>query len=430
MIVNQGYRFALDPTPAQQRALVSHAGASRKAFNWALGLVKMQLDQREAERSYGIATGELTSGIRNLVRGLDAWRDSKSGKRKGPSVRFPRFKSKHRDPLSCTFTTGAIRIEADRRHVTLPRLGMLRLHESARKLARRIEAGTARVLSATVKRDGNRWFVSFACEVDKAERTPARPDAVVGVDVGVSQLAVLSTGETIANPRHLAAASRHLRRTARRLSRRIGPDRRTGQKPSKRWLRAKAELCHAHARVANRRHDGLHKLTSRLAATYGTVVVEHLNVAGMVRNRRLARAISDCGFATIRQQLTYKTVWNAGRLVVADRWYPSSKICSGCGAVKAKLPLHVRLFVCTACGMRLDRDLNASRNLAALASITGTGVAVYPQPQGWNGRGADRKIPTTGQVAVKRPPGTAPAGKTGTVPPQGETSNHELFRVH
>jgi IS605 OrfB family transposase len=409
-----------NPTPEQVRALASHAGASRKAFNWALGLVKAQLDQRDAERSYGIPAAELTpfvswslpslrkrwnevkaevapwwaecskeaysAGIRNLVRGLDAWRDPKAGRRKGPPVRFPRFKSKRRETLSCTFTTGTIRIEADRRHVTLPRLGRLRLHESARKLARRIDAGTGRILSATVRRGAGRWFVSLACEVDKAERISARPHAVVGVDVGVSHLAVLSTGEIVANPRHLTAAGRHLRRIARRMSRRAGSDRRTGCKPSKRWLRAKAELGRAHARVANQRRDALHKLTSRLAATYGTVVVEHLNVASMVRNRRLARAISDCGFAAIRQQLAYKTVWNGGRLVVADRWFPSSKTCSDCGAVKAK-------------------------------------------PEGSNGRGVDRKTPLAGQVTAKRPPGTASVGQTGTVPPQGGTSYHALTRA-
>jgi IS605 OrfB family transposase len=464
VIVNQAYRFALDPTPAQVRALASHAGASRKAFNWALALIKAQLDQREAERSYGVPEEQLTpfvswslpalrkrwnevkatvapwwaecskeayaAGIRNLVRGLDAWRDSKSGRRKGPPVRFPRFKSKRRETVSCTFTTGAIRIEPDRRHVTLPRLGMLRLHESARKLARRVDAGSARILSATVRREAGRWFVSFACEVDKTERTPARPDATVGVDVGVSHLAVLSTGETIANPRHMAGAARHLRRTARRLSRRVGPDKRTRQKESKRWRRAKAELGRTHARVANLRRDGLHKLTTRLAATHGTVVVEHLNVAGMVRNRRLARAISDCGFGAIRQQLAYKTVWNGGRLVVADRWFPSSKTCSGCGAVKAKLPLRIRTFTCIECGMVLDRDLNAARNLAALASATGAGVAGHLEPEGSNGRGADHKTPTTGQVAVKRQPGTASAGQTGTVPPQGVTTNRVLAKAH
>jgi IS605 OrfB family transposase len=464
VIVNQAYRFALDPTPVQVRALMSHAGASRKAFNWALGLVKAQLDQREAEKSYGLTGDQLTpyvswtlpslrkawnqakddvapwwaenskeayaAGIRNLVAGLDAWRDSKSGKRKGPKLRFPRFKGKRSKSQSCTFTTGAIRIEADRKHVTLPRLGTIKLHESSRKLARRLDNGTARILSATVKLDGGRWHVSFCVEVDRQVRTPARPDTVVGVDVGVKHLAVLSTGETVDNPRHLAAASRRLRRLSRRVSRRIGPDRRTRQTGSKRWHKANAARNRTHARVANLRRDGLHKLTTRLTAEYGTVVVEDLNVAGMVRNRRMAKAISDCGFSTIRQQLSYKTQWNGGRLHVADRWYPSSKTCSGCGAVKAKLPLRVRTFVCTECGLVLDRDLNAARNLALLVSVTGAGVAVHPQPQGSNGRGADHKTPLAGLAAVKRLPGTATAGQTGTVPPQGGTTEHVLTKAH
>ena len=117
--------------------------------------------------------------------------------------------------------------------------------------------------------------------------------------------------------------------------------------------------------MANLRKDGLHKLTTRLAATYGAVVVEDLNVAGMVRNRRLARSISDAGFGEIRRQLAYKTTWRGGQLFVADRWYPSSKTCSGCGAVKTKLALSERTYTC-ACGLVLDRDVNAARNLASL----------------------------------------------------------------
>ncbi|MFD0580023.1 IS607 family element RNA-guided endonuclease TnpB [Dactylosporangium darangshiense] len=464
MIVNQAYRFALDPTPRQLRDLLSHAGASRKAFNWALGLIKAQLDQRAAERSYGVADNQLTpcvswslpalrkrwneakadiapwwaecskeaysAGIRNLVRGLDAWRDAQSGKRKGPPVRFPRFNSKRRETVSCRFTTGTIRVEADRRHVTLPRLGTLRLHESARKLARRLDNGTARILSVTVKRDGARWYASFSCEVDKAERRPPRPDSIVGVDVGITHLAVLSTGELVDNPRHLTGATRRLRCTARRMSRRTGPNRRTGQQPSKQWLRAKAELGRAHGRVANLRRDGLHKLTTRLAVEHATIVVEDLNVAGMVRNRKLAKAISDCGFGTIRTMLGYKMLWNGGLLVVADRWFPSSRTCSGCGAVKAKLPLRVRTFTCAECGLILDRDLNAARNLAGLVCNTGAGVAAHPEPQGSNGRGADRKTPFAGPVAMNRPPGTTLVGQTGTVPPQGGTTKRAPTKAH
>ncbi|MGC5020157.1 IS607 family element RNA-guided endonuclease TnpB [Micromonospora sp. DT47] len=453
--VIQAYRFALDLTPAQQREVLAHAGAARKAYNWALARVKAVMDQRAAERSYGISEDQLTptvgwslpalrrswneakdevapwwrdyskeaynTGLDALARGLNNWADSRSGKRAGRRVGFPRFKSRRRCTPSVRFTTGAIRIEPDRKHVVLPRLGRLKLHESARKLARRLEAGTARILSATVRRDGGRWYVSFTCQVQRVERTPARPSATVGVDLGVRHLAVLSTGDLVPNPRHLDAALRKLRRVSRGLSRKTGPDRRTRRDPSKRWERARGQLGRAHARVGNLRRDGLHKLTTRLATTYGTLVVEDLNVAGMLRNRRLARRIADAGFAETRRQLAYKTQWYGGHLVVADRWYPSSKTCSGCGAVRTKLALSERTYTCTTCGLALDRDLNAARNLAALAAtVAGSG------PETRNGRGADRKTPPAGLVAVKRQPGTATAGKTGTVPPQGRTPDHVL----
>ncbi len=323
------------------------------------------------------------------------------------------------------FTTGTIRVEPDRKHVVLPRLGRLKLHESARKLARRLDNGTARIMSATLRRDGGRWHVAFCVEAERAERRPAWPASVVGVDIGVKHLAVLSTGELVDNPRHLLAAQTRLRRLGRALSRKTGPDRRTGQRPSQRWARASARLGRAHARVSNLRRDGLHKLTTRLTRTHGTVAVEDLNVAGMLRNRRLARHIADASFGELRRQLTYKTEWNGGRLVTADRWYPSSKTCSGCGAVKTKLALSERTYTCTTCGMNLDRDLNAARNLAALpAEVDPAGSGPVA------GRGTDRKTRVRGPVATKRQPGTAIAGQTGTVPPQGRTTDRVLTRAH
>ena len=218
--------------------------------------------------------------------------------------------------------------------------------------------------------------MSFTVEVERAERTPARPDSVVGIDVGIKHLAVLSTGELVDNPRHLAAARAPARALGRAASRKTGPDRRTGRRPSKRWERAATRLARAHARVANLRRDGLHKLTTQLTLEYATIVVEDLNVTGMLRNHRLARHIADAGFAEIRRQLAYKTTWNGGRLLVADRWYPSSKTCSGCGAVKTKLALSERQYTCQACGLVIDRDRNAALNLAALAARLNTpGVA-------------------------------------------------------
>ena len=178
------------------------------------------------------------------------------------------------------------------------------------------------------------------------------------MDVGVRHLAMLSTGAIIANPRALQHSLRKLRRLNRELARRTPGSKRRNQ--------ARRRLARVHARAANLRRDSLHKLTTTLATEHGTVVVEQLNVAGMVRNRYLARAISDTGMAELRRLLAYKTSWYGSRLVVADPFFPSSKTCSACGWVKAKLTLAERTFTCPACGLVMDRDLNAARNLAKL----------------------------------------------------------------
>ena len=425
--VIQAYRFALDPAPAQARDLERHAGAARFAYNWALAQVKANIGQRQAERSYGLDGEDLTpalgwnlpalrrawnqakhevapwwgecskeafnTSLDGLARGLKNFGDSRSGQRAGKKARFPRFKSRHRATPSVRFTTGVIRVEGDRKHVTLPRVGRIKTHESTAKLARRLEAGTARIMSATVRREGGRWHCSFTAEVQRAQRTPARPGERVGVDLGICALAVLSTGEPVPNPRHLNMALHKLRAASRTLSRRQGPDWRTGRRPSRRWEAARRDVSRLNTRIANQRRDGLHKLTSWLTVTYGTIVVEDLNVAGMLKNRKLARHLADAGFGEIRRQLGYKTSWNGGTLVAASRWFPSSKTCSACGAVKPKLPLRVRTFTCEHCGLAIDRDLNAAINLVALvsASTTGTGVAGDPEPEGLNGRGADQK---------------------------------------
>ncbi|WP_438388729.1 IS607 family element RNA-guided endonuclease TnpB [Actinopolyspora saharensis] len=400
--VVRAYQFALDPTSRQQAMLSSHCGAQRFAFNWGLARVKAVLDQRAAERSYGLDEDQLTpavswsayslrkafnavkhgvapwwgenskeayaSGLANLADALGNWHQSRTGRRAGRRVGFPRFQSK-RHRSSCRFSTGSFGLaKQDRRHVRLPRIGLVRTHESTRKLARHVERGTARIRSATVSFQRGRWFVSFSVEVAKREPAPAALGGIVGVDLGVKNLAVLSTGETIANPKHLEAAQRELRRLQRQAARRCGPDRRTRQKPSIRWCQTQARINRLHTAVANARRDGLHKLSTRLVAEFDTVVIEDLHVAGMVRNRRLARHIADVGMAELRRQLDYKISWSGRHFVVADRWYPSSKTCSHCGAVKAKLRLSDRVFTCESCGHTADRDLNAARTLAGLAS--------------------------------------------------------------
>jgi putative transposase len=301
--------------------------------------------------------------FRDLDRALRDFVKSKRGERKGRRLGFPRFKKRGKCRDSLRFSTGAIRCA--QATVTLPRLGTIKTHESTRKLARRLEAGTARVLSATVSRTAQRWFVSFIVEVERSiPDHHARPGSTIGIDLGVKTLltGVDDSGSvvTVPGPRPLGTALRKLQRVSRAHARR--------QPGSANRRKSGARLGRIHARVANVRGDALHKATSLLTVRYQTVVVEDLNVAGMIRNRRLSRTISDQGFGQARRMLGYKTAWNGGALVVADRFYPSSKICSACGTVKAKLSLSERTYSCEACGLVIDRDVNAAWNLLDLAA--------------------------------------------------------------
>lgn len=190
---------------------------------------------------------------------------------------------------------------------------------------------------------------------------------------------------------------RRLRRASRAHSRKLAG--------SANRRRAAARLARMHARVTAVRTDALHKATSGLAVRYETVVAENLNVAGMTRNRRLARAIADAGFGQARRMLGYKTTWHGGRLILASRWYPSSKTCSNCGAVKTKLALSERTYRCAACGLILGRDVNAARNLLKLAASGAERV---------NDCGGTVRPGTAGRVPVNQEPGTAHADKPGT----------------
>lgn len=449
----QAYRFALDPSPRQVRALESHCGGARFAFNHMLAHVKAVLSQREAERSYGIPEQELTpsqgwtlpalrktwnerkqvfapwwganskevysSGLDGLARGLDAWSKSRCGQRGGPKIGFPRFKSKHRASMSIRFTTGAIRVEPDRHHVTLPVLGAIHTHESTRKLARRMQAGTAKILSATVRCEGGRWYCSFGVIVEG--KTCAAPAArlvqpIVGVDVGVVDLLVVAAPdgselERIPAPRSLRAAQATLARLQRRAARRHGrwnPVTKTRQEPSKRWLATQAQVGRVHARAANIRRHELHHATSRLAREHQLVVVEQLNVSGMGRTggagkRGLNRAIGDAALGRVRGLLEYKTAWNGATLVLAGQWFPSTQLCSRCGA-KTKLPLRERVYRCRAGCPDLDRDLNAAVNLARLGDLTRSG--------GQTGTGTGSGPATNHRVGTDAEPTARPAPPT------------------
>jgi putative transposase len=399
MRTHQAFRFALDPSPRVERALASHVGARRFVFNWGLALVKERLDARARGEDVAVpwtlpalrrewnqakttvapwwpenSKEAYSSGLEGLAAALQNWFASRQGRRSGRRMGFPRFRKKGRGRESVSFTTGAIRVD-DQSHVVLPRIGRVRTHEPTTALLKRLKAGTARILRATVSRQGGRWFVSFTCEVERVPSPSRRPHAVVGADAGIQHLAVLSTGEMIENPRPLQHALHQIARLNRELARR--------QPGSRGWEETRQRLARAHARVANIRRDAWHKLTTRLAKTYGTVVVETLNVEGMKQNRRLARAVADAALANLRRLLSYKCAWYGSSLVEADPFSPSSKRCSRCGVVKTTLPLWERTFRCDSCGLILDRDENAARNLAALAAtVAGSG----PETQNARGR--------------------------------------------
>lgn len=461
MLIHQAYRFELDPNNLAHSALASHAGAARFAQNWGLALVIKRLAARRAmvvlalrqgaslseastwarelvavpwnlyalRREWNAAKADVapwwaqsskeaySSGLDALARALHAFSDSRSGQRNGPRVGFPRF-HKRSSRRSFRYSTGAFGV-LDARHVRLPRIGVVRTKEATTALLGRMESGTARVLSATVSESAGRWYVSFGCEVERPEHIPTQPETVVGVDVGVKSLAVLSTGEVVPNPKHLGRYHRRMARLQAELSRRQGPGK--ARRPSKRWSATKARLGRCHAKVANARSDGLHKLTTGLATSYGTVVVEDLNVAGMTASARgsghwrgkagLNRAILDASPAELRRQLAYKCQWYGSTLVVADRWYPSSKTCSACGTAKAKLPLAERSFRCERCGLVLDRDLNAAKNLASLIEAIGTASgAGTGQGDLANAQGEERSMGSPRCSSGNCEDGTSPTG--------------------
>lgn len=440
----RAYLFALDPTEAQVEAMRSHCGAARVAYNWCLARVRANWAQRAAEESYGILEHERTPWINTSGYGLrKAWNAAKHevapwwqenskeayatgcanlatalGNRKAGCARMPRFKSKRRARLSCRFTTGSFGLVHDRRHVRLPVIGVVHTCESTRKLSRKLDARTARIRSATLSHQRGRWHVSFSVEVPDVGQAPRTGGRVAGVDLGISHLATLSTGETVPNGRRLDTELRRLRRTQRVCARRRGPDRRTRAEPSNRWRKARARADRIHTRVANLRRNDTHQLTSRLVRDHDVVVIEDLHVAGMLRNRRLARHIAGAGWAEIRRQLSYKADRTGVRLVVADRWFASSKTCSECGTAKAKLALSERTFVCMSCGVMLDRDHNAALNLAALAADTAE--SLREQPDGTGVR-RDRLAGTAVRLPREEPPAQRRHRKVATA---GQAHTH------
>lgn len=261
---------------------------------------------------------------------------------------FPRFHSKRRGEGSFRLT-GSIRVE--RGHVTLPRIGRVKLKERGY-----LPVGI-HVRSATISEKAGRWLLSIAVEEERPTPSPPEGESV-GVDLGITVLATVSDGATFPNPKAWSRKVRKLMRLQREVSRK--------EKGSKNREKAKRRLSRCHVRVADLRKDAMNKVTTMLARTKPVIVIETLRPQNMLKNHHLARSLADASFGDFLRQLEYKGRWYGSRLVRADPFYPSTKLCSGCGALK-EMPLSERTYSCPVCGMVMDRDLNASRNLAMLA---------------------------------------------------------------
>lgn len=360
------HKIALAPNNKQATYFAKATGTARFAYNWALVEWQRQYDawkqdnslpkpsQAALRRQLNTIKREQFPWMLEVTKNApqmaimqlgDAFKNFFAGRAK-----YPKFRKKGvRDRF--TLTNDQFSIDGCR--IRIPNLGWVRMRESLRF--------TGKILSATVSRVADRWFVSIAVDTQDDPRLPeAENQGVVGVDLGVSALATLSTGETIIGPKAHTLLLKRLRRLSRSLSRK--------QKGSSNRNKAKAKLARLHARIANVRSDALHKLTADLTRRFHTIGIEDLNVRGMMANRHLARSIADMGFFEFRRQLEYKVERRGGRVVVADRWFASSKICSTCGHKLDRLPLSMRRWVCPACGSMHDRDTNAAINLANYAA--------------------------------------------------------------
>jgi putative transposase len=420
------FKFCLDPTVEQQNVLARHVGASRFAFNQCLRIVKSALTQRHADPNVDVpwtefdlinvfnawkktedagrvfavdADGVTQTMVTGLAwrqevyqqvfeeaavdcgRALAVWSDSRSGKRKGPRVGFPRFKKKSETAESFRLrnrqTAGGqstiVVGQGKPRSVTLPRIGTVLVHDDTRPLRRMLANDRAKILFATVTQRAGRWWVSLNVEAadlhfgrHHAPREQADSGGWVGVDRGLSTFLVAATidgrevGRVANAPKALARGLKRQQRLQKSLSRK--------EKGSRNRRQAAARLGRHHHHVANVRRHFLHQVSNKLVKTHDRLVLEDLNVSGMLRNHRLAQAISDAGWAEFSRLVRYKQAWRHGQLLVADRWYPSSKVCPQCGEINSNLTLADRVFAC-ACGHTVDRDLNAAINLARWGQI-------------------------------------------------------------
>lgn len=367
------HRIRLDPNNVQATYFARAAGIARFAYNWALEAWKKQyeawkMDSTLPKPHEGALRRQLNAikrehfpwmlevtknapqiAIMQLGRAFENFFAKRAG--------HPSFRKKGRDDR---FSLSNDKFRIQDKRIRIPKLGWVRMHETLRF--------AGHIVSASISRVADHWYASITVETPEPSGPPAENQGVVGVDLGITALATLSTEEKFAGPKALRTLLERLRRLSRSVSRKV--------KGSRNRARARLKLARLHEKIVNIRHDSLHKLSNSITRRFHTIGIENLNVKGMMANSRLARAIADMGFHELRRQLEYKSAWRGGQVVIVDRWFPSSKLCSCCGHKREALDLRTRKWICSGCGKQHDRDVNAAinlRNMAVSSTVSACG---------------------------------------------------------
>jgi putative transposase len=351
---------------ATRELLAKHAGVARHAWNWGLNLTKAILDnnQNNPENKIKFPTAiDLHKWLVAIVKPDNPWYYEVSKCAPQYALRHlrdawqrcfqktsgvPKFKKKYKHD---SFTLDGS-ITVDNFKIKVPIIGWLKTYE-------RLPQGI-KPKSVTISREADKWYISFNIEIPEQQTTKIAD--IVGVDLGVLHLATLSNGEIFEGAKALKLLEKKLAKLQYRNRHKVIH--------SSNWRKAQVKIARLHQRIANIRKDYVHKMTTYLAKNHGKIVIEDLNVSGMLANHKLAKAISDGAFYEIKRQLIYKCELYGSELIIADRWFPSSKICSHCGTKKESLLLSERMFYCEHCHIEIDRDLNAALNLAKLGGAS------------------------------------------------------------
>ncbi|MGK3109369.1 RNA-guided endonuclease TnpB family protein [Streptomyces sp. WAC05858] len=388
--VRRAFKYRFYPTDAQAAELSRTFGCVRKVYNLALAARTQAWVLRQERVNYNATSAMLTEWkkteelaylnevssvpLQQALRHLQTAFTHFFAQR----ARYPRLKSRKKSRKSAEYTTSAFRFQG----------GKLTLAKMTEPLdivwSRPLPEGVA-PSTVTVSQDAaGRWFVSVLCEDPGVKPLPIT-DGAVGVDAGLDHLLTLSTGEKITNPRHERGDRGRLARAQRELARKA-----KGEGANR--AKARRRVARVHARIADRRRDALHKITTRLVRDNQTIVIEDLTVRNLLKNGRLARAISDAAWSEFRSMLEYKARWYGRAVIAVDRWFPSSKLCSHCGTLQNTMPLSVRTWTCGSCGVTHDRDVNAARNiLAAGLAVSACGAGVRPQRSTPGGQSATKQ---------------------------------------